>query len=48
MHTSSVYFKCFVLTVSCLLLGLLSGHLMMDSVNDWYLTIEKPIWNSPN
>ena len=47
MQTSSVYFKCFIAALGCLGLGFLSGYLTMDSVNGWYLTIEKPSWNPP-
>lgn len=32
----------------CLLVGFLSGFATQSSVNDWYLTLNKPFFNPPN
>lgn len=32
----------------CLLVGFLSGFATQSSVNDWYLTLNKPSFNPPN
>ncbi|WP_299529584.1 TspO/MBR family protein [Ulvibacterium sp.] len=32
----------------CLVIGFLSGFATQSSVNDWYLTLEKPSFNPPN
>jgi len=32
----------------CLLIGFLSGFATQSSVNDWYVTLEKPSFNPPN
>ncbi|MGB5819067.1 MAG: TspO/MBR family protein, partial [Saonia sp.] len=37
------------ITVSiCLLIGFLSGFATQSSVNDWYVTLNKPSFNPPN
>jgi tryptophan-rich sensory protein len=38
-----------ILTVAvCLLVGFLSSFVTQSSVNDWYLTLNKPSFNPPN
>ncbi|MEL6918224.1 MAG: TspO/MBR family protein [Bacteroidota bacterium] len=38
-----------IITVGiCLLIGFLSGFATQSSVNDWYLTLNKPSFNPPN
>jgi len=32
----------------CLLIGFLSGFATQSSVNDWYVTLQKPSFNPPN
>ena len=44
--------KIFFLLVLCVLsvlgIGFLSGFATMESVNGWYITLEKPFFNPPN
>jgi len=32
----------------CLLIGFVSGFATQSSVNDWYVTLNKPVFNPPN
>ena len=41
-------FKIIIAVVICLLVGALSSIATQSSVNDWYLTLNKPSFNPPN
>jgi len=43
----SAYYIAISVTV-CLLVGFLSSFATQSSVNDWYLTLNKPFFNPPN
>lgn len=43
----SIYYILVSVTI-CLLVGFLSGFATQSSVNDWYLTLNKPFFNPPN
>ncbi|MET1258904.1 TspO/MBR family protein [Flagellimonas sp. DF-77] len=40
--------KIFITVAVCLLIGFLSSFATQSSVNDWYLTLNKPSFNPPN
>jgi len=40
--------KIIITVFICLLIGFLSSFATQSSVNDWYLTLNKPIFNPPN
>ncbi|MDT0606702.1 TspO/MBR family protein [Croceitalea rosinachiae] len=40
--------KILIAVVVCLLIGFLSSFATQSSVNDWYLTLNKPSFNPPN
>lgn len=40
--------KILIAVAICLLVGFLSGFATQSSVNDWYLTLNKPSFNPPN
>ena len=40
--------KILIAVVACLLIGFLSSFATQSSVNDWYLTLNKPSFNPPN
>jgi benzodiazapine receptor len=40
--------KILLLVVVCVSIGYLSGMVTRDSINTWYPTLEKPIFNPPN
>lgn len=44
----SIYFKIFVCTSVCVLLGIASGFSTLESIDNWYKYISKPSWNPPN
>jgi len=41
-------FKICIAVALCLLIGFLSGFATQSSVNDWYMTLNKPSFNPPN
>ena len=40
--------KILLLVVVCVSIGYLSGMVTRDSINTWYPTLEKPVFNPPN
>ena len=40
--------KIVIAVAICLLIGFLSGFATQSSVNDWYVTLNKPSFNPPN
>lgn len=42
------FIKILIAVVVCLLIGFLSSFATQSSVNDWYLTLNKPSFNPPN
>ncbi len=46
--TQSLFFKAFLCAVLCLILGIASGFSTTDSIQNWYIFINKPSWNPPN
>ncbi len=41
-------FKIAITVAICLIIGFLSSFVTQSSVNDWYLTLNKPSFNPPN
>lgn len=48
MNNLSLTAKIIIAALTCLVLGSLSGIATASSVNDWYLTLNKPSFNPPN
>lgn len=44
----SLVLKISICVLLCLALGLLSGFSTVESINNWYRFINKPVWNPPN
>lgn len=42
------FLKILIAVVTCLLIGFLASFATQSSVNDWYLTLNKPSFNPPN
>ena len=43
-----LFFKILISVVVCLGLGLVSGLMTADEINNWYSTLNKPSFNPPN
>lgn len=41
-------FRILLSIVACVLVGILSSYVVQSSVNEWFLTIEKPFFNPPS
>ncbi len=48
MTNLSLPIKIIIGVAACTFIGALSGLATASSVNDWYLTINKPVFNPPN
>ena len=42
------YLNIGIAVMTCLLVGFLSSLAVMDSISDWYVTINKPFFTPPN
>ena len=46
--TKSLLSKILISVAACLIIGFLSGLATTDSINEWYVNINKPSFNPPN
>ena len=44
----SKFTKILIMVVTCVAIGYLSGEVTRESVNTWYPTLNKPVFNPPN